>query len=71
MEQKNRIFATVNADGAMETAPSIDYAIKKFHTLKDKPINQRIDAVVELDERENVVRYIISNIEHTSFHQRN
>ena len=64
MEQKNRIFATVNADGVMETAPSIDYAIKKFHTFKDKPINQRIDAVVELDERDNVVRYIISNIEH-------
>ena len=27
-------------------------------------VNQRIDAVVELDERDNVVRYIISNIEH-------
>ena len=33
MEQKNRIFATVNADGAMETAPSIDYAINRLERV--------------------------------------
>ena len=71
MEQKNRIFATLHSDGTMQSSPSIDYAIKKFYTFKDKSNKQRIDAVVELDERDNVVRYIISNIEHTSFHQRN
>lgn len=62
--KKNRIFATLHADGTMQSAPNIHYAIKKFQVFKDKSVEHRVDAVVELDEKNNIVRWIISNIEH-------
>lgn len=62
--KKNRIFATLHADGTMQSAPNIHYAINKFQVFKDKSDKHRVDAVVELDEKNNIVRWIISNIEH-------
>ena len=64
MEQKNRKFATLHSDGTIESSPNIESSLEKFYTFKDKPIKERIDAVVELDEKNNIIRYIISNIEH-------
>ena len=64
MEQKNRKFATLHSDGTIESSPSIESSLEKFYTFKDKPIKERIDAVVELDDKNNIIRYIISNIGH-------
>ena len=64
MKQKDRIFATLHADGTMQSAPNIRFAINKFNVFKNSSVQYRVDAVVELDDKHNIMRYIISNIEH-------
>lgn len=65
-QKKNRIFATLHADGTMQSAPSIHFAINKFRAFKNASVKNRVDAVVELDANDNIMRYIISNIEYGS-----
>ena len=62
--KKERIFATLHADDSMQYAPSIHVAIDKFRKHKNTSVQNRVDAVVELDEKNNIMRYIISNIEY-------
>ena len=64
MKQKDRIFATLHADGTIQSAPNIRFAINKFNVFKNSSVQYRVDAVVELDDKHNIMRYIISNIEH-------
>ena len=63
-QRRKRFFATLHSDGTMQTAPNIQFAINKFQVFKDKASKYRVDAVVELDEKNNIMRWILSNIEY-------
>lgn len=61
--KKERIFAILGSNG-MQSAPDIHFAINKFNKFKNALGINRMSAVVELDEKNNIMRYITSNIEY-------